>query len=223
MQITIKKLDKSEILRYLGWKGTPLPDHMEKLIDDCIQTTIQTITPKYLFRRFPISREHEAIKVEGAGVVLTGKSIFRHLHGCDEVYLMCVTVGLEIEKLIRIKMVTSPDLGVIYDSCASSAVEALADEVQELIRAECKERGKFITSRFSPGYGDLPLDTQKELLLSMDSHRKIGLSLTDSLLLTPNKSVTAIIGITDENKDDKGKSKCDHCTNRDNCSFCNKK
>lgn len=221
MQDMIKKLDKAEILRYLGYRGVPLPQHISDLIDSCMDTTIKTITPKYLYRSFPIHKVNKGIAVEGCGMVLSGKNIEKHLSQCDAVYLLCVTIGLEIEKIIRVAMLTSPDAGVIYDSCASTAVEAAADYAEELIRAECAQNGKNITSRFSPGYGDFPLDTQKELLFCMDSHRKIGLGVTDSFLLTPNKSVTAIIGVTAERcPESENKNKCDTCDSRDNCSFC---
>ena len=71
---------------------------------------------------------------------------------------------------------------------------------------------------FSPGYGDLPLDTQKELVQVLDMHRKIGVSLTDSCLMVPSKSVTAILGISDT-KRDKRENKCDFCNNRQKCIF----
>lgn len=219
MQLKVTELNKAEILRYLGWRGNELPPSMRELIDACVEETLSAISPKCLFRSFPIRLTDGGAEVLGAGFVLSGKSIERHLSGCREAYLLCVTVGLEIEKIIRFKMLASPDAGVILDSCASTAVEAAADLTEELIRQKCAEEGKSITSRFSPGYGDLPLTAQKELLSVLDSHRKIGLGLTPSLLLTPNKSVTAVIGVKEDKTFCEEKSKCDGCNLKDACSY----
>ena len=115
-------------------------------------------------------------------------------------------------------MVTEPDIGVVLDSCGIQAVEQIADMAEQEIEACVSSEGYHLTWRFSPGYGDLPLDTQKELVQVLDMHRKIGVSLTDSCLMVPSKSVTAILGISDT-KRDKRENKCDFCNNRQKCIF----
>ncbi len=218
MQQLLKNLPKEEVLRYLGYRGTELPQKLSELIDECIHTTLNTITPRYLYRCFPLTKTDSGIQVGDTPLVLPGKDIQDHLFSCESVYLLCVTLGLPIDRLIRLKMVSAPDEGVIYDSCASTAVEALADLVQKEIEKEISATGKNLTWRFSPGYGDLPLTIQRELLDVMDCPRKIGLSLNESLLLTPTKSVTAILGVSDT-RADKRENKCDYCNNRANCAF----
>lgn len=218
MQQLIKSLPKDEVLRYLGYRGTELPQQLNELIDECIETTLNTITPRYLYREFPLKKTDSGIQLGDASLILPGKEIQDHLYSCESAYLLCVTLGLSIDKLIRLKMISAPDEGVIYDSCASTAVEALADFVQREIEAEISPSGKNLTWRFSPGYGDLPLFVQRELLQVMDCSRKIGLSLNESLLLAPTKSVTAILGVSDT-KADPRKNKCDYCNNRANCAF----
>lgn len=218
MQTIIKAIDKAEVLRYLGYKGQTINQKLDLLIDQCIQKTIQVITPKYLYRRFSIEKSPQTISVMHTPLTLRGNDIRNHLINCEEIYLLCVTLGLSIEREIRAKMLTSPDEGVILDSCATAAVEHLADFAEQEIISQCASEGKNTTWRFSAGYGDLPLETQKEILAVMDTHRKIGLSLTDSLLMTPGKSVTAIIGVTDTKKDARP-NKCDYCNNRTHCSF----
>lgn len=218
MQQLIKTLPKDEVLRYLGYRGTELPQKLHDLIDDCIQNTLQTITPRYFYRRFSLVKTSSGIQVGDTSLLLPGNDIRDHLFACDSAYLLCVTLGLPIDKLIRVKMISAPDEGVIYDSCASTAIEALADLAQEEIEKEVAITGKNLTWRFSPGYGDLPLTVQRDFLNVMDSARKIGLSLNESLLLTPTKSVTAILGVSDT-KADRRKNKCDYCNNRENCPF----
>ena len=145
-------------------------------------------------------------------------NIQKHLLNCEEIYILCVTLGLEIDRTIRTAMITSPDKGVILNSCATAAAEQLADITEQEITELCRQEGKHTTWRFSAGYGDLPLESQKDIITVMDTHRKIGVSLTDSLLMTPSKSVTAIIGVTDTTTDLR-KNKCDYCSNRNDCLF----
>lgn len=218
MQTLIQTLNRDEILRYLGYQGQDISPALEDTLHRCMGRTLETISPKYLYRRFKIEHWENGIAVLGTPVFLSGQDIRRHLENCEEIYLLCVTVGLEIEREIRTAMLLSPDEGVILDSCATTAVEALADLAEREIAAQCKIEGKNITWRFSAGYGDLPLETQTEIIAAMDTHRKIGLSLTDSLLMTPSKSVTAIIGVTDTTRDPRP-NKCDYCNNRAHCAF----
>lgn len=212
MQTLISSLPQEEILRYLGHRGSALPSSMQQLLEDCIAGTLQTITPNYRYQAYtPVFSEH---RVWLGSVELTGNDIVALLQGCHTVYLMAVTLGLPIERTIRTKMLTAPDQGVIYDSCASAAVEVLADLVEEEIRQTVKEP---LTMRYSPGYGDLPLEVQGALVRELDTHRKIGLTTTESLLLTPGKSVTAILGVGLPNG--RERPKCETCTLRGNCAF----
>ena len=150
--------------------------------------------------------------------MLRGKDIREHLKNCNEIFLLGVTAGIELDRKIRRYMVTEPDIGVVLDSCGIQAVEQIADMAEQEIEACVSSEGYHLTWRFSPGYGDLPLDTQKELVQVLDMHRKIGVSLTDSCLMVPSKSVTAILGISDT-KRDKRENKCDFCNNRQKCIF----
>ena len=152
------------------------------------------------------------------GFVLTGEDIREHLKNCNEIFLLGVTAGIELDRKIRRYMVTEPDIGVVLDSCGIQAVEQIADMAEQEIEACVSSEGYHLTWRFSPGYGDLPLDTQKELVQVLDMHHKIGVSLTDSCLMVPSKSVTAILGISDT-KRDKRENKCDFCNNRQKCIF----
>ena len=117
---------------------------------------------------------------------------------------------------------------IIMDSAATTFVERTCDYVQEIIEKEVKKSGKYITMRYSPGYGDLPLECGKEILNILQSQKKIGLTTSSSGLMIPRKSVSAIIGIYDSSKDDdidkynkvkKGKKSCLECPNYNNCIY----
>ena len=146
----IDSIDKNEVLRYLGYRGTPPAPQIESLVDMCISRTLEVIAPRFLYRRFAIERAEDGLYVSGTDVVLSGMSISEHLYNCDELYLMCVTIGGELDRLVRLKMATAPDEGVVYDSCGSAAVEKLADEVEKMIAAEAEREGTNTTWRFSP-------------------------------------------------------------------------
>lgn len=214
----INRLNREEILRYLGYKDSGITPQIEKLLDRCESETLKIIQPKYIYKRFPVTHELSGICVGETGFVLTGEDIREHLKNCNEIFLLGVTAGIELDRKIRRYMVTEPDIGVVLDSCGIQAVEQIADMAEQEIEACVSSEGYHLTWRFSPGYGDLPLDTQKELVQVLDMHRKIGVSLTDSCLMVPSKSVTAILGISDT-KRDKRENKCDFCNNRQKCIF----
>ncbi len=221
MELTRKLLKKEEVLRYLGYQGTEIPPHTERLIESCILETLKLVRPSYLYRRYPIRQSAEGILVEGTTLCMSGEDIRRRLEGCAEIYLVCATVGAFVDKQIRLKMVTEPAAGVVLDSCGSVAVEQVIEAAEREIEQEVEAEGKRITWRFSPGYGDLPLKLQQELADTLDLHRRLGVSVSEDMLLAPSKSVTAIIGVMETAWQEEGEkgSKCERCQNRERCNF----
>ncbi len=218
MQQILSDIDRDEVLRYLGYKGSEISVELNNTIDRCITDVLNIAECKYIFKCFDINKKAQVINIASTEVDLKGNAIRKLLCDCDKIYVMCVTIGLKIEKLIRQKMLYAPDEAVIIDSCGSVAAESLAEFTQSLIAKECNDKGLFLTRRFSPGYADLPIDTQHDLITLMDSYKKIGLTLTDSMMMTPCKSVTAIIGVS-KTKQDTTLNKCKTCENRHNCDF----
>ena len=123
-------------------------------------------------------------------------SLARHLAGCHSAYIACGTVGAEIDALQRRVGVTSGLDALIVQAIGAAAIEACMDSVEHEIEKEL-EPGETLVRRYSPGYGDLPLDCQRTILAILDTPRRIGVSLTDALLMVPSKSVSAIIGVRD--------------------------
>ena len=214
----IEKLNRAEILRYLGYRDSGVTEPIERLLSRCEKETLEIIQPKYIYRRFEIERCPEGIRVSGTPLVLEGKDIQEHLKNCREIFLLGVTAGMELDKRIRRYMVTEPDAGVVMDSCGIQAVEQIADLAEKELEQAAAAKGCHLTWRFSPGYGDLPLETQRELVRVLDTHRKIGVSLTESCLMVPGKSVTAILGISDTKRDHR-ENNCDFCNHRERCTF----
>ena len=214
----IEKLNRAEILRYLGYKDSGVTEPIERLLDRCEKETLEVIQPKYIYRRYGLEPVPEGLQISRTSLILTGEDIREHLKNCTEVFLMGVTAGIELDKRIRRYMVTEPDVGVVMDSCGIQAVEEIAHLAEKELEQIVVKEGYHLTWRFSPGYGDLPLETQKTLIQVLDTHRKIGVSLTESCLMMPSKSVTAILGISDTKRDIR-ENKCDFCNNRERCTF----
>lgn len=182
--ITLRPLNRREVVRYLGGAGVKMNADMERLMDSCEQQLLERARPKYLYQILPLPQEELTV----------GQDIRRHLEGCDQAALLCATLGAEVDRLIRVAQVRDMAQAVVLDAMASAAVEQVCAQADEIIAAQCP--GRFMTFRFSPGYGDYPISLQKTFLRLLDAPRKIGLSLSESCLLIPAKSVTAIAGLS---------------------------
>lgn len=136
------------------------------------------------------------VALAGADVTLEGLDIARFLRDATHVALMAVTLGAHCERELRRLSVLNPTDALLYDAACSALVEAAANGLQERLRFDVAQRGfEMLPGRFSPGYGDLPLDVQKPLLGAIDAYRALGLAVTESFLLVPRKSITAIVAL----------------------------
>ncbi len=207
-------IDKKEALRYLGIKGEP-DSKTAELISLCEKELLKVIEPKFLFRKFEIEEASDGIDVENGSLLLSGEGIKKHLSGCKSAVLMCATLGQGVDRLIRQLQITDLARAVIVDALSSSAIEQVCDYAEKEITDNSKEY--HLTSRFSPGYDDLPIEIQKDFLSLLSAQKKIGLCSTDSMLLTPRKSVTAIIGLSDKKTADY--KSCVNCSLKMNCRY----
>ncbi len=213
------QIDKQEVLRYLGHSGQKIEPEMAGLVDECIQRTLDCIQPRWVYRRFPLQREGDKLRLGDSQVRLRGEDIVRHLKMSRECVLMAVTIGSDIEKEIRRSEYTQLSRSLILDSCATTAVEAVCDAVEEEIRVAAAREGNAITWRYSPGYGDFGIDIQKTFLRLLEAEKKIGLCASNSSILIPRKSVTAVIGILPPGAYADGKRGCEACANRERCVY----
>ena len=185
--------DTPEILRYLEYHGQEMDDNLKKQIDICIERINKAAKPKFITKEYNLLVEGE---VPGELEFLTGNDIKKHIEGCSKLILFAATLGADVEKAIRIASIKNVSDSVIMDSCASTLMEAVCDTIDSKLRLENGD--KFFTFRFSPGYGDLPISVQKKFSILLDTSRKIGINVSDSGIMIPRKSVTAIIGVSDK-------------------------
>lgn len=181
--------NKKEILRYAGVKED-VPE-INKVLDECITEACEKLSYKVCYAEFDISHTDEYVDL---GFMRTiSKDLMKNLKGCTQIIVFAATVGIELDRLIAKYSRISPVKALILQAIGAERIEALCDTFSEDVTS-----GKKAKPRFSAGYGDFPLEAQKELFAALEPNRKIGLTLNNSLLMSPSKSVTAIIGISQE-------------------------
>lgn len=217
------EIDEKEVLRYLQYKNQDIESNLSEKIKQCIRITKEIISPRFVFRRYPIkkcefSNAKNEVYLEGANLILKSDDIYNLLLECDECILMSATLGLEIEREIRKLTYTDLTQGIIIDACATTAIEEVCDIVQENIGKELLKENKHITYRYSPGYGDLPIEKNIDINNILNSQKEIGLTVTNIGIMIPRKSVVALIGISQKVTSNTKKS-CEYCSNRHNCAY----
>lgn len=185
---------RAEMLRYArcgdGVGVEKEAEQAQRLVDDLIRPAAAAVV-------FDIKRDGEKLFV--ADTELEGKSIKKLLAPCNKCVVMAITVGFEVDMKIAALGSSSPALSLLADAAASSAVEDACDACCESIESEL---GVKLTPRFSPGYGDLPMNIQPALLTLTNARRYLGLTVGSGCMLSPIKSVTAIAGIKEVENDE---------------------
>ncbi len=217
------KIDEKEVLRYLEYKGQYISDNLKNNIYECIKITKEKINPRYILRVYPILIENKdacynKIFIKGSNLKLKSRDLYNILKYCDECIIISATLGIEIEKEIRKYSYSQLSKSIILDACATTAIEEVCDAVQSNIEKELNQKGKHITMRYSPGYGDLPLELNKEILNLLNAQNQIGLTINDSGIMIPRKSVVAIMGITHKTIN-RVQPSCLNCENHKTCKY----
>jgi hypothetical protein len=221
------QIDLAEAGRYLGYTEQPEPLMLERLRSGARRVS-QAARPRYIYAAWPLLTETAGCELRGA-LFLPGGSIARHLRGCTEGFLLAATLGAGVDALLRRAALADLLDNVIMDACATALAEQVTDAAEEeLRRTRAGETPGYFTSRFSPGYGDLPLTVQPDILRLLDAPRRIGLGVTASHIMVPRKSVTAVIGSAAAPLPESGRlsgatcaaaERCSRCAQRKDCSY----
>lgn len=161
------------------------------------------------------------VALGGCDLILEGNSIAEHLRGACKVALMACTLGAVSEREMRKHEAISVADGVMFGACCSALVEAAANITEDLVVRFAQDMGMSTNWRFSPGYGDLPLNVQPVFLKALDASRRLGISVTSTNMLVPVKSVTAVLGLFEKTADG-GEARVDACAIcrlRDGCEL----
>ena len=207
-------LDRAEALRYLAI-ARPDASSLEAL-EPVAAALESALTPRFTFAAFPVRHTPEGEALEGSGLVLPGEMARTMLRECNDAVLLLCTLGAGFEAMLRAASARDMAQAAMLDACGSAYVEAGCFDAEKAIAARFP--GKFLTDRFSPGYGDLPLELQPKLCAALDSQRRLGVTVTESLLMVPMKTVSAVIGLADTPQPARVRG-CQFCARRETCEF----
>ncbi len=221
----LPRLDRAEMLRYLGFSGQEMESELKRRIDAVADDVERNFTPAGVRRVFAVDaigvddEGAPAIKLVGTSVVLQGLDIYRHLKDARLCVLMACTLGMESERRLRAGTASSVETTVL-DAACSAYIEAAVEAMDQEARADAATLGLSANWRFSCGYGDCPLTAQPRIVSALNAGRLIGLTVTPTNLLLPSKSVTAMIGLFDGPVHDANtRPTCGICRLREGCSF----
>ncbi len=200
--------DISQALRYMG-----VPGEGDAAACALLERARQALYAAARPRAVSLRAERDAL-----APYLRGNDIARHLEGCGACVLLACTLGAAADAVQRAANAADMAYAVALDALASVLAEQVADAAERTLREEAARDGLFLTGRFSPGYGDYPIELQNELLRLMDAPRKIGLCATPTHLLTPRKSITAVLGLAERPVTGR-RAGCAHCALRGRCAY----
>lgn len=205
-------------MRYLGYSNQRVEESFYTLIDKVIGEVKETLNISFAYKIDSLTMEDGILKLAEDDICIKSQELCKHLQACHRCVVMAITIGHSIDRKISYYEKFDVTKAMIFNACANVAVETAADNLCKEIEENLE--GYNLTSRFSPGYGDFPLDYQREILDLLGSIRKAGISVSSGNMLMPCKSVTAIAGITKEMFEE-NYNKCNICLNRHNCEFRN--
>lgn len=207
--------DIDEALRYLG-AGSHPPEELRQQAAAVAEELAAQVQPRYTYKLFPLVREEAGFRLSGTSLLLSGQTSQRMLAQCGQAVLLACTLGTKFDAMVRSAQARNMAQAVILDACGSALVEQGCDEAERDIAARFP--GLYLTDRFSPGYGDLPLSLQPAICAVLDAERRVGIHVTSSFLMNPGKSVTAVIGLSDKPQMARIRG-CAWCAMRDTCTL----
>lgn len=164
-------------------------NYTNETVSRCEENLRRVLNCKYAYINVSVQMKSDNICDLGFGDI-ESYDLAKALKGCNEAYILGVTIGIGADRLISRLAVTSPAESFITDALASAAAESLCDYADNILRGEGEK-----PFRFAPGYGDMPLSYQPAVLKALNADYTLGIRLNGSLLMTPMKSITAILGI----------------------------
>ncbi|MGN1318842.1 MAG: hypothetical protein ACI4VF_07460 [Lachnospirales bacterium] len=214
--IELSEINRSEALRYMGYNNNMDIENILPIIDECEKKLLNAIKPRFIYKVCDINVKEDCIELKNSPIKFHSNDILCHLEGCSKAVFLACTLSSGADRLISEYQVKDMSKAIIADCMASAAIEQVCDICEVDIK---KHIGSFyMTWRFSPGYGDLSIEYQKDFIAITDAERKIGLTLNSGNILIPRKSVTAIIGLS-ENPIPKKRQGCAICNMNKTCQY----
>lgn len=208
-------IDRQETKRYAGLrKGGDFP---EKLVDEACGIVMMLKEPQTAWAVYSYDSAAGCVKTS-ENYYVPGQSLLKHLAQASQVVFLTATIGEMVEEAASSAFARGEyALGMLIDAAATAAVEQTADELEKLLKNKYQAQGFRMTFRFSPGYGDWDLNEQGRVAV-LAKAASIGVTLTDSLMLMPRKSITAVIGLCPDINEETPSKGCNKCSKLD-CSM----
>lgn len=201
MSVTLLDLDSNaldisltEALRYMGVKGESA--EIKTVAEELLPVLRNAVSLRGCYTELPVT--HGECSVAVGEISSDSAALCKALDGCEAAVLFAATIGAGADRLIARYSRLSPSKAVILGGLGSAMIESWCDYICKGIAEEYNNIGKRIKPRFSPGYGGFELAAQKQIAQVLDTERRIGLYFTDSLMMIPEKSVTAVMGIYED-------------------------
>ena len=188
LSLSLPSPNHKEILRYSGGGD----EKTVALIEGCLKECENLLSPSLCWRTFEVNIKDNLCDFGEFSV--KSDDLSKNLKDCKRAVVFCATIGAEFDRLLIKYSRLSPTKALIFQGIGAERIEALCDAFCENLKAE----GNCIRPRFSAGYGDLPLDANKDIFLALCPEEAVGVVLSEGMLMTPTKSVTAFIGLLGE-------------------------
>lgn len=204
--------DFNEVYRYAGifGKGNFSPDdQLSKLTEDAVKEIAETMNCRGIYIRFPLTvTESDQITYDGkslydisfGNVNFSSHFLGLNLQDCNAIYLFAATLGPAVDKAIQKASRINPAKAVMLQASGAMYIEKYCDCLMDYLSEAERKEGNILCPRFSPGYGDIPLEMQKTFFELLQCQKNLALTLNNSLIMSPEKSVTAFIGIKKSNE-----------------------
>ena len=215
MDAELLQVPLREVLHFLGWRGTPVDAPLLAQIRDLCDLAVREVRPRKAERRFPLAPDGS---LAGTSMTPKGNDVRAMLAPCREAVLLAAMLGAESERLLLRMQAKDAAQALLLDAVLSAAIEAVLDAREEALRRELAAQGRYLTDRFSPGYGDMPLAQMREICEVLGAQRAIGLTVSAGGVMIPRKSVTAILGISDVPVA-RRPAGCEGCAARETCAL----
>ena len=190
-------INRREVLRYLGYKNQEADENVSRIVEDCLELLWKNVSPKYRVREFPLTLGADN-RIDGEVFQTKSRNLSVNLKDCEKILVFAATLGVGADYLIQKYNRLEMSRAVILQAASAAMIEEYCDQVCSALKEEYEARGEYLRPRFSPGYGDFPISCQRALLRALEAPKRIGLTATETMMLTPTKSVTALVGLSPE-------------------------
>ena len=203
------------VYEYYENKLKTQPPRMRRTVMKALQTIEEHASPQMIWKRIPVIPLDDGCAIQKKTYPVKSRKFSRILSQCGEAVICAATLGKSLDHEMKREDMRMHER-VVLDQTASDVMEAVMEIGQAHIQKQCRH-GEAVTKRYSPGYCDWHID-QQQMLFSLLPSEVLGIRLSNSSLMSPRKSVTALMGVTDARTVEQYGNACRRCSRRD-CAF----